>query len=36
MPVLLHRRSDGFELFVPRSFAASFEDWIVDAAMETG
>jgi len=36
MPVLLHRRPDSFELFLPRSFAASFEEWIADAAMETG
>jgi sarcosine oxidase subunit gamma len=36
MPVLLHRRPDSFELLVPRSFAASFEAWVADAAMETG
>jgi methylglutamate dehydrogenase subunit D len=36
MPILLHRRHDGVELFVARSFAASFEDWIADAALEVG
>ncbi len=37
MPILLHRhRMDSFDLFVSRSFAESVEDWIADAALETG
>lgn len=36
MPILLLRRPHSFELFIPRSFAASFEAWIADAALETG
>jgi heterotetrameric sarcosine oxidase gamma subunit len=36
MPVLVRRRPDSFEIFIPRSFAPSFEAWIADAALETG
>jgi sarcosine oxidase subunit gamma len=35
VPVLLHRLGkDDFDLYVPRSFAASLREWIVDAARE--
>jgi heterotetrameric sarcosine oxidase gamma subunit len=37
VPVLLHRREmESIDLFVPRSFSESVEDWIADAALETG
>jgi heterotetrameric sarcosine oxidase gamma subunit len=35
VPILLHRfGEDGFDLFVPRSFKQSLEEWIADAALE--
>jgi heterotetrameric sarcosine oxidase gamma subunit len=37
VPVLLHRlERESIDLFVPRSFSDSIEDWIADAARETG